>query len=257
MQDTNDRIENFVRVDEAVAEIHEKGFCLLKAHFARSVIQSCWAAFGPVLLKYLERNRERPNRGPERHFLAMPFEPPCFAPEFFFDASVLSVVRGVMDERIVADQWGCDVPLEGSIHQEPHVDYQRPLFAEQPDLPLPAYMLVVSFGLVPIGPADGPIEIAPGTHKVPSSEALHSVAAGEIELQALPMDLGDVLIRHPWALHRGTPNRTQTPRALVTIRYVRRWYADFSREVNPIPRSVWQSLTEVQQELLRFPVENG
>jgi hypothetical protein len=68
------------------------------------------------------------------------------------------------------------------------------------------------------------------------------------------MDLGDVLIRHPWALHRGSPNLTEIPRALVTIRYVRRWYADGSREVNCIPRGVWSSLTPEQQSLLRFPV---
>jgi hypothetical protein len=54
------------------------------------------------------------------------------------------------------------------------------------------------------------------------------------------MEMRDVLIRHPWALHRGTPNRTDAPRALVNIRYVRRWYADDSREV--------------KQNLLRFPV---
>jgi hypothetical protein len=44
----------------------------------------------------------------------MPFEPPCFAPEFFFDAGLLSVVRGAMDDRVVADQWGCDARLQGS-----------------------------------------------------------------------------------------------------------------------------------------------
>ena len=31
------------------------------------------------------------------------------------------------------------------------------------------------------------------------------------------LNIGDVLIRHPWVLHRGTPNATQTPRPLATI----------------------------------------
>jgi hypothetical protein len=102
-----------------------------------------------------------------------------------------------MDDRIVADQWGCDVPLRGSEYQDVHADYQHPLFGEMPGLPLPAC---------------------------------------------------------PWALHRGTPNATDTPRALVTVRYVRRWYADDSREVNSIPRKVWESLTPEQQNMLRFPI---
>ena len=54
--------------------------------------------------------------------------------------------------------------------------------------------------------------------------------------------------------HRGTPNTTDTPRALVTIRYVRRWYADSSRDINPIPRAIWQSLTQGQQDMMRFPI---
>ena len=144
----------------------------------------------------------------------MPFAPPCFAPEFFFDAEVLRIVRNVMDDRVVADQWGCDVPLQGSKHQDFHVDYQRPLFPEAPDMPLPTYMLVVSFGLIDISPAQGPIEIVPGTHKMPRSQALRSVKDPAIEMRPVTLDVGDVLIRHPWALHRGTPNLTDTPRSL-------------------------------------------
>jgi ectoine hydroxylase-related dioxygenase (phytanoyl-CoA dioxygenase family) len=184
----------------------------------------------------------------------MPFQPGIFAPEFFFDTGVLGIVHGAMGDRIVADQWGCDVPLRGSQHQKAHADYQRPLFAEIPDLALPVYMLVVSFGLVPITSAHGPIEIAPGTHRMLREEALRAVESGEIEMQSVPLEIGDVLIRHPWALHRGTPNTTDTPRALVTVRYVRQWYADTSREINPIPRVLWQSLTPEQQSVLRFPI---
>lgn len=43
------------------------------------------------------------------------------------------------------------------------------------------------------------------------------------------------------------------PRALLTIRYLRRWYADSSRDVNAIPTAVWQSLTPEQQSIMRFP----
>jgi hypothetical protein len=137
------------------------------AHFPRSLIDSCRDAFWPILRAYLEAHGHGPNRGLNRHFLPMPFEPPCFAPAFFFDDEVLSIVSGAMDDRIVADQWGCDA-----------------------------------------------------------------------------------------ALHRGTSNRTETPRALVTVRYVRRWYTENSREVNSIPRAVWGSLTPEQRSVMRFPIED-
>jgi Phytanoyl-CoA dioxygenase (PhyH) len=241
-------------IQDKIIETQERGYCILREHFDRPLIDACRNAFWPVLLAYLETHGHEPNRGPHRHFLPMPFRPPCFVPDFFFDNHVLRVVRGVMDDRIVADQWGCDTALRGSGYQGVHVDYQRPLFSEAPDLSLPAHVLVVSFGLVRIAPENGPIEIAPGTHRMARKEALQAVESGRIGMQPVPMEIGDLLIRHPWALHRGSPNTTDTPRALVSIRYVRPWYADSSREVESIPDAVWDSLTPAQQRVMRFPV---
>jgi ectoine hydroxylase-related dioxygenase (phytanoyl-CoA dioxygenase family) len=123
-----------------------------------------------------------------------------------------------------------------------------------PDLSLPPYLLVVSFGLIDITSEHGPIEIAVGTHRMSREAATRSVEAAECDVHPIPLDVGDVLIRHPWALHRGTPNTAQMPRALATIRYVRRWYSDDSREVNAIPNVIWQSLSGEQRAVLRFPV---
>ena len=209
-----------------------------------------------MLLQYLAENQNKPNRGPHRHFLPVPFGPPIFAPSFFFDATVLSIVHAAMTDSIAADQWGCDVPLLGSTYQHTHADYQRPLFGELPDLQLPPYMLAVSFGLTDIGLENGPIEIAPGTHRMMRHEAMAAVATSQIELQPITLHIGDVLIRHPWALHRGTPNLTAISRALMTIRYVRIWYTDSSRNVQAIPQGVWQSLSAKQQKMMRFPVSD-
>ncbi|HEV7505829.1 MAG TPA: phytanoyl-CoA dioxygenase family protein [Thermoanaerobaculia bacterium] len=243
-----------IAIQDKLIELQVKGYCVLRDHFERPLIDACRDAFWPILQAYLETHGHAPNRGPHRHYLPMPLRPPVFAPELFFDPDVLGVVRAMMDERVIADQWGCDVPVRGSEYQGLHVDYQRPLFAEVPDLSLPLYLLVVSFGLVGITLENGPIEIAPGTHRLPRQEALRAAEAGEIGMQPIQLDIGDVLIRHPWALHRGSPNTTDTPRALVSLRYARRWYADSSREVDSIPRAVWESLTPEQQSMMRFPV---
>jgi ectoine hydroxylase-related dioxygenase (phytanoyl-CoA dioxygenase family) len=243
-----------MNISDKLTELSESGFCVLSGHFPPPLIDACRKAFWPVLLDCLKD--KEPNRGPHRYFVPMPFHRPCFAPEFFFDAHVLDIVRSAMGEKVVADQWGCDTPLRGSEHQNAHADYQRPLFSELPDLSLPSYILVVSFGLVPITQDLGPIEIAPSTHRMPREEAARAVQSGEIKMKPIVLGLGDILIRHPWALHRGTPNTTDTPRALVTIRYVRHWYADNSRDVNAIPQAVWQSLTPDQRSLMRFPIED-
>ena len=242
-------------VQRAIGEFRARGSCVLRSHLPAHLVDACREAFWPRLAAYLDGGGES-NRGAHRHFFAMPFEPPCFNPRFFFDPGVLGIARGLMDDRIVADQWGADVPVRGSSHQELHVDYQRPLFPELPGLLLPAYAIVVSFALVRIAREHGPIEIAPGTHRMTCRDARRAVDAGEVSLQAIPLEIGDVLIRHPWALHRGTPNTTDTPRVLATIRYVRRWYADGSRDVEPVSRETWESLTAEQRRVLRFPVRS-
>jgi hypothetical protein len=243
---------SFQSIHEKISEVREQGFCILRSHFAPLLVEACRQAFWPRLLTHLDRGQAS-NRGLHRHFVAMPFEPPIFVPRFFFDDEVLRIVRGLMDDRVVADQWGCDVPLRGSEYQEAHVDYQHPLFPEVPSLVLPPYALVVSFGLVRIALEDGPIEIAPGTHRLTRMDALRAVEGGAIRMQAVALEIGDVLVRHPWALHRGTPNTTDVPRALATIRYVRRWYTDASRDVEDLPRATWESLTAEQRGMMRFP----
>src|SRR5260370_5649272 len=100
-----------VAVQDKIIEIADRGYSVLREHFAPRLIDACRGAFWPVLDAYLETRKHQPNRGPHRYFLPMPFEPPCFIPEFFLDSAVLSVVRGVMDDRVVADEWGCDVSL--------------------------------------------------------------------------------------------------------------------------------------------------
>ncbi|MGZ3853814.1 MAG: phytanoyl-CoA dioxygenase family protein [Flavisolibacter sp.] len=153
-------------------ELQKQGYCLLKAQFDPSLIDDCRVAFLPTLKTYLENNGHLPNRGTNRHFLPMPFDRPCFNPAFFFDTDILAVLKNVLGDRIVADQWGCDVPLSGSDYQAVHVDYQRPLFQELPELKLPAYMMVVSFGLTKITQENGAIEIAPGTQNYQEEEPL-------------------------------------------------------------------------------------
>jgi hypothetical protein len=222
-------------------ELRGNGYCVLPRRLESSAIEACRDAFWPILLDYIGTHEA--NRGPNRHYLPMPFERPYFDNRFFFDEEVLSVVRGAMDSDVVADQWGCDVPVTGSEYQSLHTDFRRPLFPEQPEMALPPYMLVISFGLVPITSDNGAIEIVPGSHRGETSE-----------IRPIHLEVGDVLIRHPWALHRGTPNNSATPRPFVSIRYVRRWYCDDSREVNAIPQAVWESLTEAQRRMVRFPI---
>ena len=248
----NSPILSPAELQPSLAGLARSGFCVLKQTLPIPRIQVAHKAFRPHLEAHLAT--QAPNRGASRHFIPLPFTRPIFHPDLFFQPPILEIIHQTLGDRAVADQWGCDVPTHGSHFQEPHADYARPLFAEQPHLSLPPYMLVASFGLVPIHSENGALEIAPGTHRLPRIQAQAAVASGEIPLHPIALELGDVLIRHPWTLHRGTPNRTPEPRPLLSIRWVRRWYEDHSRETLPIPRPVWDALPASQRARLRFTV---
>lgn len=49
------------------------------------------------------------------------------------------------------------------------------------------------------------------------AEVMRRIKAEEIKLEPITMQLGDVMIRDVRGLHRGTPNRTATPKPLVVI----------------------------------------
>ena len=74
-------------------EIQDKGYGILRGHFAASQMNACRDAFWPRLSAYLETDGESPNRGPHRHFLPMSFEPRSFIQDFFFDNEVLRILR--------------------------------------------------------------------------------------------------------------------------------------------------------------------
>jgi len=48
---------------QEISELQQKGFCVLRAHLPAPLIDACREAFWPILLDYLERHRDAPNRG--------------------------------------------------------------------------------------------------------------------------------------------------------------------------------------------------
>ncbi len=147
-------------------------------------------------------------------------------------------------------QLGADVPLQGSTYQEIHRDY-RPLFTDEITTPL--YALAVNFPLVDVTEANGPFQQARGTHLMPRDTALQKVESGEIAMETFPLQMGDVMIRTPLALHRGTPNRTDTPRPMVVMGYVMHWLHTPKVDLT-LPQAYYDSLPAEDQQRLRCEV---
>ena len=127
----------------------------------------------------------------------MPFDPPCFAPAFFCDDAVLSIVHAILSDKLVADQWAATCL---SAAPAPPGRLPAAPLCRSPGPRAPSLRARGEFRPHPDHAGPRPIEIASGTHRMPRPEGLQAIDSG----------LG--------ALHRGSPNVTDTPRALVTIR---------------------------------------
>jgi hypothetical protein len=237
------------RIEAFTQQAQRDGYCILPEHFSKEKLKFWSEAFAPLLAEHIATEGHLQNRGPARYYVTLPFIAPFAEPDFYEDEDVLAIVRGLVGDDPVMPQLATDTPLYGSEYQDLHRD-APPLFPETGE-ETPAFQLAVNFPLIEVTVEHGPFELAPGTHLLTKEEGLRRITAGEILLQPLTMHLGDVMIRDVRALHRGTPNRTQTPRPMVVIGYSRRWL--FRPEVSiRIPRAIFDTLSERARRLLRF-----
>jgi ectoine hydroxylase-related dioxygenase (phytanoyl-CoA dioxygenase family) len=162
---------------------------------------------------------------------------------------VLGIVARLVGEDAAMCQLATDTPLKGSEYQDVHRD-APPLFPETGQ-ETPPFQLAVNFPLVDVEIENGPFEVARGTHLMSKAEGLRRIEAGEIKLEPITMRLGDVMIRDVRGLHRGTPNRTDTPRPMVVIGYNRRWLLRPEVSIR-VPRATYDTLSARARHLLRF-----
>jgi hypothetical protein len=231
------------------ASFRRDGFVLLKRHFARDVLDPWRAAFEPLLARHIATDHAAQNRGPARFYVTLPFRAPFADPRIYADPDVVRICRLLVGADMTMCQLASDTPLLGSDYQEIHRD--TPALFPESGLETPPFQLAVNFSLVDVTLANGPLEIAPGTHEQSKESGLQRIARGEVTLAPVQMQAGDVLIRDVRGLHRGTPNATDNARPMIVIGYSRRWL--FRPEVCVrIGQSAWDELTADLRYLLRF-----
>ena len=240
---------NEAELDNFAQQVLTDGFCMLPAHFAPAVLDVWRATFTPLLETHIAREGHLQNRGPARYYVTLPFTQPFADPRIFEDEDVLAIVARLVGADAVMCQLATDTPLVGSDYQDIHRD-TPPLFPATGQ-ETPPFQLAVNFPLVAVTPENGPFEVARATHMLPKAEALRLIETGARTLEPILMRLGDVMIRDVRGLHRGTPNRTTTPRPMVVIGYSRRWL--YRPEVSiRIPRATYETLSARARQLLRF-----
>ena len=236
--------------------VREVGYTIIRQQLNRTAVEEIAKAFWPIYDQHLEEIRTNPNRGPMRHYIQLPFQSPFYQSSIHGDPDIIAVVRLLIGEDAEMVQYASDTPAMGSVTQEWHGDVPQ-LFPEEPEHVPPPAIITVNFPMVDVGEKNGPFEIADATHKIPKSEALKKIDTGECLLRRLLMNVGDVLIRDPRCVHRGTPNTTEVPRPVAVLAFERSWYHHISvRHPNPVQRDFFNTLSDLEQELLKRLVES-
>lgn len=230
-------------------EVRRESFCVLPRHLDPETLTRWNADFAPLLEANVASADDDPNRGPRRYYVTLPFAGTFADPRIVFDTDVLAICRRLVGDDMVMCQLATDTPLLGSEPQTIHRDSPG-LFPEW-DRETPPYQLAVNVSLVDVTPANGPTEIARGTHLMSKAEGMRRIESGEIPLEPVLMALGDVMIRDVRHLHRGTANTTKVARPMVVIGFSRKWLRRPEVTVR-IPQSTWETFTDEQRALLRF-----
>lgn len=237
-------------LDRHAEELNRDGICVIRRLLPPSLVEAWARAFADLFRDRAHRPGGLAPRERERFYLTLPWTAPFADPAVFANPVILGVLDRVFAQEYVMVQLAADTPLRGSEYQPVHRDF-RPLFQE--DVVTPLYALAVNVPLVEVTRERGPLEMARGTHRMSRDEALARVERGEIAMEPFLVAPGDVMIRTPLALHRGTPNRTDIPRPMVVLGYVMHWLHTPKVELQ-VPREAWARLPEVQRRLLRCEV---
>jgi hypothetical protein len=237
-------------LDRLAAELNRDGICIIRGLFDKQLIAEWAEAFDTLFRKRQNEPGGLAPREKARYYLTFPWIHPFANPEVFANPTILGVLDRVFAQEYQLVQLAADTPFQGSEYQELHRDF-RPLFSDQFVTPL--YALAVNFPLVEVTADNGPFQMARGTHVMSREEGLVKIRAGEIEVESFYMQPGDVMIRSPLALHRGSPNLTDQPRPMVVMGYAMHWLHTPKVDLS-LQRDYYESLPDHLQQLIRCEV---
>lgn len=201
-------------LDRFASDLNRDGICVIRGLFDRGLIEAWAVAFDRLFHDRHQRSGGLAPRGQARFYTTLPWVDPFADPAVFANPVILGILDRVFYQEYKLVQLAADIPMQGSEYQEIHRDF-RPLFSDQ--IVTPLYALAVNFPLVEVTAENGPFEMARGTHVLPREAGLVKVQAGEIPMEQFYMQPGDVMIRSPLALHRGTPNCTPQSRPMIVM----------------------------------------
>ena len=247
-----------VEVERAARIFHRDGFVVMRN--ALTAQQLAYARSGADRV-IAQQTAAIPLEDANRGYARYSFGPQHHHPEWA-QLIDLQTVLPVLEAIWTSSEFHCwgaggDYSLPGARIQKLHADITDMLRDPQGrvnvmDLPTP--VIVVNFPMVDFTEINGATRFVPGTHRnrdpVPGLEEepdwmKRSIVCGPA---------GGAVIRDIRCWHGGTANRSGEIRAMTSVGYSAPWFVWLRRE-HPLPRPVYDSISDRAKDLTRFIVE--
>ena len=204
-----------VEIAEHIDKLDRIGYTLLKNVIPKEAVAEMAAAFEPVYAENLDTIINDPNRGPMRHYITLPFARPFYQEGYHGNADLFAIARAILGADTYAMQFASDTPAKGSIYQDWHSDLER-VYDENGKLSA-AIAVAANTSFIDVTPENGPFEVCEGSHHIP--DAIEKLTNGELDFKPVYLTIGDILIRDPRCVHRGSPNTTATIRPVAVLTF--------------------------------------
>ncbi len=205
-------------VESISAAVHADGIAGLPGAFPPEWADQVRADFEAAFALARSHPRGTVDRGPNRHYFAVHPE----QLRGFVDLVTHPVVMALSEQVCGADyhvvELGFDVPLPGAVDQPWHRDFPADAHSRAGRLTSLAFNLTT----VDVTLDMGPFEIAPGTQWDDGDAWPHGMFPTDptrydaLAERRFPRR-GDMSVRTGLAIHRGTANRSSTPRAVLIL----------------------------------------
>lgn len=210
-----------VDVSEDVRTLLEDGIVALRGAFGPAWMAALREDIDAAFARAQAREGGAVPRGPQRWYVEIHPEEMRGFVDLASHPWVVAMCEQVLGERYEIVEVGFDIPFPGAANQPWHRDFPptRPTIEEH-------RLTSLAFNLTAVDttPEMGPMELAPGTHWEPGFDFTNSMFPPETEWpryasMARPMlpRAGDISARTALAIHRGTANRSSTPRPVLVL----------------------------------------
>jgi ectoine hydroxylase-related dioxygenase (phytanoyl-CoA dioxygenase family) len=254
--------------------LHTRGYVTLRGAVPADIVEAAAEAFAPILRDC----RESP-RGEGFYHVALETEAVFWernerwrifprlegafaSPWLVANPFALQLCRELLGEDCYCKFVSSDTLLPGSVIQAPHRELGIG-WSWDPQ----GYVVNVALG--PCRDENGPLEVWPGAGHLWQNALLARLAlnadvqdgrnpdieslAARLPSYRLLLEPGDILIRDPGLLHRGTVNETPEPRTLLTNCYFRRGYShDYGSVDFNLDREAWEALDPACKSLFAY-----